>query len=84
MNQTNRGVTVSRCGAPSGEPVLAEVGAPFMLSLDIAGYCSVVRTLRGAEPKPRHRVTGSGRRSFGALPLTSTRELRSDPVSTHE
>jgi hypothetical protein len=43
MNQTNRGATVSRCGAPSGEPVLAEVGAPFMLSLDVAGYCSVMR-----------------------------------------
>jgi hypothetical protein len=47
MNQTNRGVTVSRSGAPSGEPVLAEVGAPFILSLDVAGYFSVLRTLRG-------------------------------------
>jgi hypothetical protein len=26
----------------SGEPVLAEVGAPFMLSLGIAGYLSVI------------------------------------------
>ena len=43
MNQTNRGVTVSGCGAPSGEPVLAEVGAPFILSLDLAGYCGVRR-----------------------------------------
>ena len=30
----------------SGEPVLAEVGAPFILSLDVAGYRSVRRTLR--------------------------------------
>ncbi len=28
----------------SGEPVLAEVGRPFMLSLDVAGYFSVRRT----------------------------------------
>jgi hypothetical protein len=28
----------------SGEPVLAEVGAPFMLSLGVAGYRSVRRT----------------------------------------
>ena len=47
MNQTNRGVAVSRCGAPSGEPVLAEVGAPFILSLDVAGYCGVGRTSAG-------------------------------------
>jgi hypothetical protein len=46
MNQTNRGVTVSRSGAPCGEPVLAEVGAPVILSLDVAGYLSVLRTLR--------------------------------------
>ncbi len=26
----------------SGEPVLAEVGAPFILSLDVAGYLSVI------------------------------------------
>jgi hypothetical protein len=44
MNLTNRGVTVSRSGAPSGEPVLAEVGAPVILSLGIAGYCGVRRT----------------------------------------
>jgi hypothetical protein len=43
MNLTNRGVTVSRSGAPSGEPVLAEVGAPVILSLGVAGYCSVSR-----------------------------------------
>jgi hypothetical protein len=28
---------------PSGEPVLAEVGPPVILSLGIAGYCSVRR-----------------------------------------
>jgi hypothetical protein len=28
----------------SGEPVLAEVGAPVILSLDVAGYFSVGRT----------------------------------------
>jgi hypothetical protein len=44
MNQTNRGATVSRSGAPSGEPVLAEVGAPFILSLGVAGYPGVIRT----------------------------------------
>jgi hypothetical protein len=27
----------------SGEPVLAEVGAPVILSLDVAGYRSVMR-----------------------------------------
>jgi hypothetical protein len=27
---------------PSGEPVLAEVGPPVILSLGIAGYCRVV------------------------------------------
>jgi hypothetical protein len=43
MNQTNRGVTGSRSGRPSGEPVLAEVGRPFILSLDVAGYCGVMR-----------------------------------------
>jgi hypothetical protein len=44
MNQTNRGVPGMKVGRASGEPVLAEVGPPLMLSLDIAGYCSVVRT----------------------------------------
>jgi hypothetical protein len=29
---------------PSGEPVLAEVGPPVILSLDVAGYFSVGRT----------------------------------------
>jgi hypothetical protein len=31
-------------GRASGEPVLAEVGPPIMLSLDVAGYRSVLRT----------------------------------------
>ena len=44
MNQTNRGVPGMKVGRASGEPVLAEVGPPFMLSLDVAGYCSVLRT----------------------------------------
>jgi len=44
MNQTNRGVPGFRVGRASGEPVLAEVGPPFMLSLDVAGYRSVRRT----------------------------------------
>jgi hypothetical protein len=33
---------------PSGEPALAEVGPPVILSLDVAGYLSVLRTLRSA------------------------------------
>jgi hypothetical protein len=33
-----------KVGRANGEPVLAEVGPPFMLSLDVAGYCSVRRT----------------------------------------
>jgi hypothetical protein len=44
MNQPNRGVPGMKVGRASGEPVLAEVGPPFMLSLDVAGYCSVRRT----------------------------------------
>jgi hypothetical protein len=36
----------------SGEPVLAEVGAPVILSLDVAGYRSVRRTLQVAAPVP--------------------------------
>jgi hypothetical protein len=31
---------------PSGEPVLAEVGPPVILSLDVAGYFSVGRTAK--------------------------------------
>jgi hypothetical protein len=34
---------------PSGEPVLAEVGPPVILSLDVAGYLSVIGRLRGVE-----------------------------------
>ena len=29
-------------------PSMAEVGAPVILSLGVAGYCSVLRTLRSA------------------------------------
>ncbi len=46
MNLTNRGVPGLKERRPSGEPVLAEVGPPVILSLGIAGYCSVRRTLR--------------------------------------
>jgi hypothetical protein len=35
---------------PSGEPVLAEVGPPVILSLDVAGYFSVIRRLRQRSP----------------------------------
>ena len=45
MKQSNRGVPGLKEWRASGEPVLAEVGAPFMLSLDVAGYLSVLRTL---------------------------------------
>ena len=41
MNQTNRGVPGMKEWRASGEPVLAEVGAPFILSLGVAGYLSV-------------------------------------------
>jgi hypothetical protein len=46
MNQTNRGVPGMKEWRASGEPVLAEVGAPFILSLGVAGYLSVIRTCR--------------------------------------
>jgi hypothetical protein len=36
----------------SGEPVLAEVGAPFILSLGVAGYRSVIRTARRVKRVP--------------------------------
>jgi hypothetical protein len=42
MNQTNRGVPGFKVGRASGEPVLAEVGPPIMLGLDVAGYRSVI------------------------------------------
>jgi hypothetical protein len=32
--------------------VLAEVGAPFILSLDVAGYCGVIRTRHPFEGPP--------------------------------
>jgi hypothetical protein len=44
MNLTNRGVPGMKERRASGEPVLAEVGAPVILSLGLAGYCSVIRT----------------------------------------
>ena len=45
MNRTNRGVPGMKERRPSGEPVLAEVGPPVILSLDVAGYFSVRRRL---------------------------------------
>jgi hypothetical protein len=44
MNLTNREVPGLKERRPSGEPVLAEVGPPVILSLGIAGYCGVRRT----------------------------------------
>jgi hypothetical protein len=44
MNQTNRGVPGMKERRPSGEPALAEVGPPVILSLGVAGYLSVRRT----------------------------------------
>ncbi len=41
MNRTNRGVPGMKERRPSGEPLLAEVGPPVILSLDVAGYFSV-------------------------------------------
>jgi hypothetical protein len=43
MNQTNRGVPGMKERRPSGEPVLAAVGPPVILSLGVAGYLSVRR-----------------------------------------
>jgi hypothetical protein len=43
MNQTNRGVPGMKERRPTGEPVLAEVGPPVILSLGVAGYLSVMR-----------------------------------------
>jgi hypothetical protein len=43
MNRPNRGVPGMKERRPSGEPVLAEVGPPVILSLDVAGYRSVSR-----------------------------------------
>jgi len=48
MNQTNRGVPGVKERRPSGEPALAEVGPPVILSLGVAGYLSVLRTSRSA------------------------------------
>jgi hypothetical protein len=41
----------------SGEPVLAEVGAPFILSLGVAGYLSVMRR-RGRDAGMRGMLRG--------------------------
>jgi hypothetical protein len=46
MNLTNRGVPGMKERPASGEPVLAEVGRPVILSLGVAGYFSVRQTLR--------------------------------------
>jgi hypothetical protein len=43
MNQPNRGVPGMKERRPSGEPMLAEVGPPVILSLGVAGYLSVIR-----------------------------------------
>jgi hypothetical protein len=40
---------------PSGEPVLAEVGPPVILSLDVAGYFSVLRPHAAWWPEKRAR-----------------------------
>jgi hypothetical protein len=40
----------------SGEPMLAEVGRPFMLSLDVAGYFSVIRPWRSEEWRTANAV----------------------------
>ena len=50
MNQTNRGVAGSRSGGPSRESAQPGWGRRFILSLDLAGYFSVIRTL---ERRPR-------------------------------
>jgi hypothetical protein len=66
----------------SGEPVLAEVGRPVILSLGIAGYFSVIRTRHPFESPPSspasaERSSGSAHRRaavglWGALALTSS------------
>jgi riboflavin synthase len=57
MNQTNREVPGMKERPASGEPVLAEVGRPVILSLGVAGYRSVGRTL-GFEPDRILRENG--------------------------
>ena len=49
MNRPNRGVPGMKERRPSGEPGLAEVGPPVILSLDVAGYCSVRRRRQRAQ-----------------------------------
>ena len=53
MNLTNRGVPGMKERRPSGEPVLAEVGPPVILSLGVAGYCSVRRLSQRGEGAKR-------------------------------
>ena len=50
---------------PSGEPVLAEVGPPVILSLDVAGYFSVIRSRHLFESPPSSLA--SAERSQGVL-----------------
>jgi hypothetical protein len=59
MNQTNRGVPGMKERRPSGEPVLAEVGPPVILSLGVAGYLSVMRPWVATE-RPGGSVSRSG------------------------
>jgi hypothetical protein len=65
---------------PSGEPVLAEVGPPVILSLGVAGYLSVIRALRSASlfdvARPSCRwLFGTGIRGVAAdrAPLLAAR-----------
>jgi hypothetical protein len=60
MNRTNRGVPGIEERRPSGEPVLAEVGPPVILSLDVAGYFSVRRTAKVEVALLRRRANGGG------------------------
>jgi hypothetical protein len=53
---------------PSGEPVLAEVGPPVILSLDVAGYFSVMRPRqRGAGRATASAAAGPGQQQTSAL-----------------
>ena len=58
MNQTNRGVTGSRSGGPLESPGKLRWGRRFILSLDLAGYFSVRRTLEGAVDRRDHSRRG--------------------------
>ncbi len=52
MKQPNRGVPGMKERRPSGEPVLAEVGPPITLSLDVAAYPGVIGRLAGTLEEP--------------------------------